>query len=301
MKRYLLHLAVFLILFLFACSSSQELMPDLPWVEGEISGISEYLFVSVGNYVADYEKLPVKPEELSALVGETYDTDSFILNNDHIEPIDGVLYQLIGCDNKKYLILCDTNQNHSVWQFRCFRTANQKMQEQFPAAEFPETYLYAEVLSLIYGVKSSDDIVAITITADDYDRTPEGKKIGDLIGTDRLSKRRHINTIYNILATMSCYGSNTDKKVMGTPRTDLSLQTEIDYAMPGEMWLRRELTLELEDGTTVAGMKYTAVWGAFFEQNSLWYAPLKETDMEWIHSLFCMDPKEIADHSEVQT
>ncbi len=170
-------------------------------------------------------------------------------------------YKVSGHEEAQYLIHV-TGEEYTLWKFSCFRSGE---------------YAYKDVLQLIYGLNSADDILSVSITAANMDSTDAGKKIQEEIGEYEIRDKAALKQIYDILCGLTCYGDN---------RWDLIDYGGNDESMTESVRSGRYLTLRLDNGVSIDTLKYTAVSGMFYEYGGIAYNRLSASDKEFIDRLF---------------
>ena len=153
-------------------------------------------------------------------------------------------YSVSGHKDLQYLIR-DEGQEYSLWKF-----------QYFDNSEYP----FGDVLHLVYGMDSADMIAEIVISPARMDNTAEGLRIQEVIGTRSVTERNDIETFYQILSSMTCYGSDHWENI-DYGAVDAPADTDV---MPHEaVWLGRYLTITTDYGNEIDNLKYTAVSDMF--------------------------------------
>ncbi len=211
-----------------------------------------YQIIPVGDYQAFYEGIPSAESGMleESLGGELADADGF--------------YRLLGHDDLQYLISDNEradlagngNGRYSLWKFESFQTQG--------------SYPYRDVLELIYGVEQGDSIAKIVVMPPRFDNTEAGMRIQEEIGTYEVTDREQIESFYEIISGMTCYGSNHWEQI------DYGSVDIPDNGEGGGEGIRkgRCLTLVTERGDKLDRLKYTAVSGMFYEYSGIAYEPL---------------------------
>ncbi len=211
-----------------------------------------YQIIPVGDYQAFYEGIPSAESGMleESLGGELADADGF--------------YRLLGHDDLQYLISDNEradlagngNGRYSLWKFESFQTQG--------------SYPYRDVLELIYGVERGDSIAKIVVMPPRFDNTEAGMRIQEEIGTYEVTDREQIESFYEIISGMTCYGSNHWEQI------DYGSVDIPDNGEGGGEGIRkgRCLTLVTERGDKLDRLKYTAVSGMFYEYSGIAYEPL---------------------------
>lgn len=216
--------------------------------------VAAYGRVSLGEYTGIYEKVS--------------SIDSAVLENSIGREVDGAKdwYHISGHMDLQYLIRKE-NQAYSLWKFGYFDS---------------EEYPYSDVLQFVYKIMSADEITEIKVRPAQMDNTDEGKRIQQEIGTRTITNREEINTFYQVLCTMTCYGSNR-WDLIDYGNVEAAADTGLsDHAA---VWLGRYLTLTMDNGNEIDGLKYTAVSGMFYEFSGVAYNRLTTEQAESISSI----------------
>ena len=173
----------------------------------------------------------------------------------------------------RYLIRKTPKGELSVWEFK-----------RFKVFYIENPYLYGDALTLIYHVNSADDIQQIVFLPPTFDNTEVGKAIQKEIGTTTVKNRSDVEAIYQVLKGMECYGAHS----LG--REDLpccreNTIREMNTSHMGNARKYRELRIDLKDGSSIIGLKYSATWGGFYENNGVAYHDLMDEQAALINRL----------------
>lgn len=204
--------------------------------------------VPIGQYTGVYEKVE--------------SVESAVLSENKGSGISGAeeWYYVSGHTDMQYLIR-NVNEEYSLWKFSCFENG-----------EYP----YSDVLELVYRIDSADAISEIEVNPAKMDNTDGGKAIQEQIGTFKITDRDKIETIYQILSSLTCYGSNHwDKIDYGD--TDAPADAEPSHQA---VLLGRYLSIVTDYGNEIDGLKYTAVSGMFYEFSGIAYNRLSTEQAE---------------------
>ncbi len=210
--------------------------------------------VPIGEYTGIYEKVS--------------SIDSAVLADSIGREVDGAKewHHVSGHQDLQYLIR-EENQEYSLWKFGYFDS---------------EEYPYSDVLQLVYKIESAERITAIGVEPAQMDNTDEGKWIQQEIGTRTITNRDEINTFYQVLCTMTCYGSDR-WDLIDYGNVEAAADTGLsDHAA---VWLGRYLTLTMDNGNEIDGLKYTAVSGMFYEFSGVAYNRLTTEQAQSISSI----------------
>lgn len=231
---------------------------------GSVDTMSVMVSVTVDGRTAWYEQVNVSDGKLEKWVG-----------NEYLDAGAMTWYYPLGADNLKYLIRQDADGTLSLWVFTSF------------AADDGETYTYGDVLSVIYGADSAEDIVSITTSPYQANNTAEGKAVQDEVGTHTYTDREAIATFYNIVKAVVCCGADGENPADNT-RFSYSFSTEsADKLTSGEStYGTRCISIEFTDGTTLDSWKYSALSGSFFEYGGIFTEPLADADVYALNSIF---------------
>lgn len=166
-------------------------------------------------------------------------------------------YRVSGHKELQYVILYDPgNDNYSLLKFDCIQGDN---------------FSYGDVLELVYGIYSADDIARIVSRPSEMDNTDAGKAQKQAIGELEITDKEDILAFYNAFSTMTCYGPS---------RWDMVLNSRDDT--PGATLegarLERYLIIETAQGNRIDAMRYTALGGMFYESGGIAYSALSEED-----------------------
>lgn len=163
---------------------------------------------------------------------------------------------ILGHSDRQYLIRSD-GEEFSLWKFQCF-----------DSGEYP----YEDVLKLVYQIHSADGIAEIEVMPAQMDRSDGGMKIQDEIGTHKITDRAAIETVYEALSGMTCYGSGRwDRIDYGDAEAASDGESESDHEA---VRLGRYLSITTDYGNVIDGLKYTAASGMFYEFSGIAYEPL---------------------------
>ena len=204
--------------------------------------------VSIGRYTGIYEKVQ--------------SVESVVLSENRGKIISGAeeWYYVSGHTDMQYLIR-NENGEYSLWKFSCFDN---------------EEYPYSDVLKLIYQIDSADGINEIEVKPATMDNTDGGKTIQKQIGTIKISDRGEIDTIYQILSSLTCYGSNHWDMIDYGDN-----EASVDGASSHQaVLLGRYLSIVTEYGNEIDGLKYTAVSDMFYEYSGIAYNRLSAEQAE---------------------
>lgn len=210
--------------------------------------------VPIAQYMGFYEKMASADREaLAAAVGEGLDGSE-------------EWSRISGHSDLQYLIR-KNGQEYSLWKFLYFDS---------------DEYPYRDVLELIYRIFSAEDIREIEISPARMDNTDEGIRIQEAVGTHVVTDRKALETIYQVISSMTCYGSD---------RWDLihygSAEAAEDTGMESHEAVRlgRYLAVTTDYGNVIDGLKYTAVSDMFYEFSGVAYNSLTEEQAQSVWAI----------------
>lgn len=233
--------------------------PELP---ERFVAISSLLAADEGNVVknqaAAYTTVPI--EQYKGVYTEVSAAEASVLSESMGKSVEGAKgwYCISGHSDRQYLIRND-GQEFSLWKFQCF-----------DSGEYP----YDDVLKLVYQIHSADGITEIEVMPAQMDRSDEGMKIQDEIGTHKITDRAAIETVYEALSGMTCYGRGKwDRIDYGDAEVTSDGESESDHEA---VRLGRYLSITAAYGNVIDGLKYTAVSDMFYEFSGIAYEPLTQ-------------------------
>lgn len=228
----------------------QDLIAPSDGIVDEVLRITQF---QVGGYNAFYEGI-------DAVSSEVLDKSC----GDNVAGSDNTFY-LQGHDDLQYVIRKTEDGTYGLWKF-----------DYFESDEYP----YCDVLELIYGIDSVEDIEAVVSVAADMDNTDEGKRIQEEIGTLTVTDTEDIKTLYRIISAMTCYGcDNWDRIDYGANDNDMT-----ESVRQG-----RYLSIHLTDGRIIDSLKYTGISGMFYEYMGIAYNRLSDADSGEVERILEMD------------
>lgn len=206
--------------------------------------------VEIENYSAHYYKVPsVGSDMLRESVGY------------EVQGTRKKWYKVSGHEDKQYLIANDDNE-YSLWKFESFQK---------------ESYPYSDVLQIIYDIHSAKDIAKIIVIPANMDNTDEGRTIQDEIGTDIVTDVKSIETIYNVLSVLTCYGGNHWDRI--------GLGDDAPSAMRSQVRAGRYLTIVTSQGMKIDTLKYTGISGMFYEYGGIAYNALNMEEKKEVEKI----------------
>ena len=232
-----------------------------PEMTEQFAPISSLLASNSGNFMAQqtekYAAVPI--EQYSGFYTEVPSAGSSVLAESMGKSIGntGEWHYVSGHSDLQYLIRND-GQECSLWKFQCF-----------DSSEYP----YNDVLKLVYRIDSADAITEIEVAPAKMDNTDAGKKIQEEVGIKKITDRAAIETIYEMLSGMTCYGSGQWERIdYGDVEAAGDGQTPSHEAVR----LGRYLSITTDYGNVIDGLKYTAVSDMFYEFSGIAYSLLTE-------------------------
>lgn len=230
------------------------------FISGNFNNAAVFTSIPVGERTAVYQQAVISESILKRYAG-----------NEYLETGSTIWYRPKEADNLKYLIHKGSDDSFTLWMFKYFKT------------EEDETYTYGDVLSVIYGVDSADDIVSIKTSPFKWNSTPEGIAIQKKVGTHRYTDREDISRFYNIIKDTVCYGADREDNPADDTRFSYSFSTEDgDNSTYGV----RCLSVKFTNGIVLDSLKYDALSGSFFEYGGIFSEPLEENDVYALNSIF---------------
>ena len=210
--------------------------------------------VSIGEYTGVYESVP--------------SMESAVLSQNKGSNISGTKewYYISGHSDMQYLIR-NVNEEYSLWKFSCFSN---------------EEYPYCDVLELVYQIDSADAISEIIVNPARMDNTDGGKAIQEKIGTLKIKDREEIDTIYQILSSLTCYGSNHWDMI---DYGDAEAPADTKKTSHQAVLLGRYLSIVTDYGNEIDGLKYTAVSDMFYEFSGIAYNRLTAEQAESVNEI----------------
>lgn len=226
--------------------------------------VAIYTQIPIGARTAQYEQVHgVDSEELRDYIGAFYLEESE----------DTGWYYPAGKHNCKYLIRME-GEKWSLWVFRNFVVTD-------------TTYTYGDVCREIYGLERADQIVSITAAPSTANNTEFGQKIQTEIGTTVYDEPADLEQFYAVIQDVCCYGEQ-EHNDSAEQRYTYSFSTEDpDKLSSGEaIYGVRDLTILLEDGTTIDSWNYDALRGCFYEFGGIETEALSEQQVQTLNALF---------------
>lgn len=204
--------------------------------------VTKSIKIPNGKYKATYSKVnTISSEKFQESKGKK------------LEGLDNIFY-LSGHNDLQYIIQKSADGIYELLKFQSFESEN---------------YPYGDVLELVYGINSAEDIVSIYVEAANVDNTDSGKKTQEEIGTLTVAKKEDIREIYEIISAMICYGEDN---------WDMIDYGSNDSGMVESVRQGRYLTFNLRNKSAIDGLKYTGISGMFYEYSGIAYNRLNDAD-----------------------
>lgn len=219
----------------------------------------------IQDAVAMYGKVPI--EQYTGIYEKVSSAGSEVLSESTGVNISGEeeWYYVSGHTDMQYLIRND-DQDYSLWKFMCFDC---------------DEYPYRDVLELVYRVDSVEVITEIEVKPPTMDNTDGGKAIQEKIGIRTITNRAEIDTIYQILVSLTCYGEN-HWDMIDYGMTDAPVDAEPSHRA---VLLGRYLSIATDYGNEIDGLKYTAVSDMFYEFSGIAYNQLTTEQAESVYDI----------------
>lgn len=230
--------------------------PELPERFVAISSLLASNFME--KHAEKYTTVPI--EEYKGIYTEVPAAEVSVLSESMGKSVDGAKgwHYISGHSDRQYLIRND-GQGFSLWKFQCFDS---------------DEYPYDDVLKLVYQIHSADGITEIEVMPAQMDRSDGGMKIQDEIGTHKITDRDAIETVYEVISGMTCYGRGRwDRIDYGDAEVTSDGESESAHEA---VRLGRYLSITTAYGNVIDGLKYTAVSDMFYEFSGIAYEPLTQ-------------------------
>ncbi len=231
-------------------------------IKGDLAGVENAATYSdgviIGNHEAIYEKVNSVPSD------ELFDNGTNMGGAIFGEPDHAEWFYVSGHSDLQYAIRRQGGE-YTLWKFVCFNEPD---------------YQYSDVMDLVYGVRSANDIESITVTPQKSDNTEEGLRIQEEIGTREITDNTVIEDLYTVLSGLRCSGMDNE---------DWTRPQAPDVSSSD--WLRagRNIEIHTENGVRIDSLKYTAVSGEFYEFGGIYYSALPDKDQERLKDILGID------------
>ena len=220
--------------------------------------------INVDGWSACYYEGSTASHKLEPYVGELY------LEEDSMS-----WYRPKGTTNLEYLIQKDSDGTLSLWYFASFNMGD------------GETHTYGDILRVIYGVESPDDIVSITTSPTKSNNTNEGIAIQKIVGTHTYTDREDIEAFFDVVWDVVCYGTYGESEADENRFTYSFSTNSTNKVVSGEdTYGTRCIEIEFADGSTLNSWMYSALSGSFYEYGMVYTEPLAEEDVAVLNELF---------------
>ena len=236
----------------------EKFVPITSLLASESYGVEELAAVfgkvPIGQYTGVYEKVR--------------SVESAVLSKKRGSSISGTedWYYVFGHTDMQYLIR-NQNEEYSLWKF-----------SWFDSGEYP----YCDVLELVYQIDSADAIREIVVNPATMDNTDGGKALQAKIGTYVITDREEISTIYQILASLTCYGYNHWGMI---DYGNVEAPADAELSSHRAVLLGRYLSIVTDYGNEIDGLKYTAVSDMFYEFAGVAYNRLSTEQAERVYEI----------------
>ncbi len=233
------------------------------------------LLVAEGTYAAyemQVQMIKIPAGEYEGMYEKVCGASESMLAKSMGDPVPGAegCFLVAGHEDLQYLVKKE-QEEYSLWKFQCF---------------VAEEYPYRDVLELVYRLDGAEDIAKIQVAPAKMDNTDEGKRIQEEIGTHMITDPESIKTIYEVLASMTCYGAS------GWDKIDYGAEDAPSDGAGGShraVRLGRYLTITTAYGNEIDGLKYTAVSDMFYEFSGIAYSPLEAEQAEAVRRALGID------------
>lgn len=182
-------------------------------------------------------------------------------------------YYVSGHTDKQYLIR-ETDGNYTLWKFMNFNS---------------DEYPYSDVLELVYDIDRADMIKKITVSPPQMNGSRPGRAAMEKIGTYDITERSDIETMYNIISSMTCYGYNKWEMIDEGEFEEYDEYDENAQPYLEEIWLGRYLSFLTSYGNEIDGLKFTAVSDMFYEFGGVPYNRLNKEQADAVCEVLKID------------
>ncbi len=261
----------------------QEYLDSLKHATGIIVDVDYQVTLRAEGRNMDYEKVDLS--ESGPVNKDVTEEEYQRIKEENQKILEGFVGELFAKDGGKefyrikdhgdirYLIRKTPKGELSVWEFK-----------RFKVFYIENPYLYGDALTLIYHVNSADDIRQIVFLPPTFDHTEDGKAVQKEIGTTTVKNRSDVEAIYQVLKGMECYGAHSLGREDLPCCRDNTIR-EMNTAHMGNARKYRELRIDLKNGSSITGLKYSATWGGFYENDGVAYHDLMDEQAALINRL----------------
>lgn len=220
---------------------------------------------SIEELIAIYGKIPIG--QYTGMYEKVTSAESTVLSESIGKSVPGEAdwYYVSGHTDMQYLIR-NENQEYSLWKFLCFD------QDEYP---------YLDVLELVYQIDSAEEIGGIEVRPPAMDNTDGGKAIQEEIGIHTITDRTEIDTLYQIISSLTCYGDN-HWDMIDYGAADAPVDAEPSHQA---VLLGRYLSIVTNYGNEIDGLKYTAVSNMFYEFMGIAYDQLSAEQADSVNKI----------------
>ncbi|MCD7751186.1 MAG: hypothetical protein LUI10_05530 [Lachnospiraceae bacterium] len=256
---------------------------------------------SVGGRVTESEEAvesTASEMEKSASLSESGESNpagsASLSENDGTETADGY-YRVKGHEDLQYLIYKETHAVYAGEGTYAYTEDGEVIEaDHYFLLKFvcfdSEEYAYSDVLRLVYQIDSAQDIQQILIKPSKADNTDTGKALQEEIGETTVTDAADIETFYEILSSLTCYGSDRwDLIDLGNWEIAADSAVNDDSQTWSRVLVERYLTFTTDYGNEIDGLKYTAYSDMFYEFNGIAYSALTEEQAESICEILGID------------
>lgn len=215
----------------------------------------------------------VEIEEHSARYSKVASVGSDVLKKSIGGEVEGTgnWYRVSGHEDMLYLI-SSNNDEYSLWKFDSFQQ---------------ESYPYSDVMQIICNIHSAEDITKIIVSPANMDNSDEGRAIQEEIGTNVVADFNSIETIYNILSGLTCYGGDNWEMI--------GLGDDTPSSMLNQVKAGRYLTIVTSQGIEINTLKYTGISGKFYEYGGIAYSALTTEEKAAVEKILNIELQNEAD------
>ena len=150
-----------------------------------------------------------------------------------------------------------------------------------------ETHTYGDILSIIYGVDSPEDIVSITTSPSKANNTDAAIAIQKKVGTQTYTSREDIEAFFSVVWDVVCYGTDSESQADNNRFTYSFSTDSSDKLTSGEStYGTRRIKIEFVDGSILDSWQYSALSGSFCEYGGIFTEPLSDEDVFVLNDIF---------------
>lgn len=220
-------------------------------IESMVNGAQEVAYgkkITIAGYDVFYERLDgIKPAVLAANRGNR-------LGNTNC-------YYFSGHEEAQYLMEW-SGGSYYLWKFSGCGNEN---------------YSYSDILSIIYGIDSYEDIAKIVVRPTDDYHTGEWIRFKAQIGEKEITEESEIKAFYEILSAQICNGPNSKPVNESQGDTIEDMREAITKV--------RFFTIETTQGDEIDDLRYTARSDSFYHDNGVIFEPLAQEQAQAMEEL----------------